>query len=65
VSEQRLEVADVFRRYGQEFLDRWGYVLSRQQLKVFRDIGACRTAALGNSTLLPRHHPAVALPIQH
>lgn len=47
MSEQRLEVADVFRRHGQEFLDRWGYVLSRQQLKAFRDIGACRTAALG------------------
>lgn len=47
MSEQRLEVADVFRQHGQEFLDRWGDVLSRQQLKVFRDISACRTAALG------------------
>jgi hypothetical protein len=47
VSGQRLEVADVFRQHGQEFPDRWGDVLSRQQLKVFRDIGACRTAALG------------------
>ena len=47
MNEQRLEVADVFRRHGQEFLDRWGHVLSRQQLKAFRDIGACRTAALG------------------
>jgi len=47
VSEARLEVADVFRRHGQEFLNRWGRVLSRQQLKAFRDIGACRTAALG------------------
>jgi hypothetical protein len=42
-----LEVADVFRRHGQEFLDRWGNILSRQQLKAFRDIVACRTAALG------------------
>ena len=47
MSEHRLEVADVFRQHGQEFLDRWGQVLSRQQLKAFRDIGACRTAALG------------------
>ena len=47
MSEQRLEVADVFRRYGQKFLDCWGHVLSRQQRKAFRDIGACRTAALG------------------
>jgi Putative transposase/Transposase zinc-binding domain len=47
VSEPRLEVADIFRQHGQEFLDRWGQVLSPQQLKAFRDIGACRTAALG------------------
>jgi len=45
--EHRLEVADIFRQHGQEFLNRWGNVLSRQQRKVFRDIGACRTAALG------------------
>jgi len=47
VTEHRLEVADVFRQHGQEFLDRWGHVLSRQQRKAFRDIVACRTAALG------------------
>jgi len=47
VSEHRLEVADVFRQHGQEFLDRWGSVLSPEQEKAFRDIGACRTAALG------------------
>jgi hypothetical protein len=45
--EDRLEVADVFRQHGQEFLNRWGDVLSTQQCKAFRDIGACRTAALG------------------
>ena len=48
MTEARLEVADVFRQYGQEFLDRWGDVLSLQQRKAFRDIGACRTAALGS-----------------
>lgn len=47
MSEHRLEVADVFRQHGQEFLERWGDVLSPQQCKVLRDIGACRTAALG------------------
>ena len=47
MNEPRLEVADVFRQHGQEFLDRWGDVLSPQQRKAFRDIGACRTAALG------------------
>jgi hypothetical protein len=47
VNEHRLEVADVFRQYGQAFLDRWGDMLSPQQRKAFRDIGACRTAALG------------------
>jgi hypothetical protein len=47
VTEHRLEVADVFHQHGQEFLNRWGDVLSTQQRKAFRDIGACRTAALG------------------
>ena len=43
----RLEVADVFHAHQQEFLERWGPVLSRQQHKALRDIGLCRTAALG------------------
>ncbi len=47
MTEPRLEVADVFRQHGQEFLDRWGEVLSRLQRKALRDISACRTAALG------------------
>jgi hypothetical protein len=47
VTGHQLEVADVFRLHGQEFLDRWGDVLSPQQRKAFRDIVACRTAALG------------------
>jgi hypothetical protein len=42
-----LEVADVFRQHEQEFLKRWGDRLSPHQRKAFRDIGACRTAALG------------------
>lgn len=48
MTESRLEVADVFRQHGQEFLDRWGDVLSPQQRKAFQDIAACRTAALGS-----------------
>jgi Putative transposase/Transposase zinc-binding domain len=47
VNEHRLEIADVFRQHGQEFLNRWGDVLSPEQRKAFRDIGVCRTAALG------------------
>src|SRR6202030_355006 len=45
MSEHRLEVADVFGTYGDEFLARWGHVLSRAQRKAFDDIRACRTAA--------------------
>ena len=45
--EHRLEVADVFRQYGEAFLKRWGHTVSPQQRKALRDIGACRTAALG------------------
>ena len=47
MSEHWLEVADVFRTYGDDFLCRWGSVLSRSQRKAFEDIRACRTAALG------------------
>lgn len=43
----RLEVADVFRTHQDQFIQRWGHVLSDQQRKVLRDIGLCRTAALG------------------
>jgi hypothetical protein len=47
MSDHRLEVADVFRTYGDDFLAQWGHVLSREQRKAFEDIRACRTAALG------------------
>jgi Transposase zinc-binding domain len=47
VTEHRLEVADVIRQHGEEFLKRWGHTVSPQQRKALRDIGACRTASLG------------------
>ena len=47
MNEHRLEVADVFRQYGEEFLKRWGHTVSPQQRKALRDIAACRTATLG------------------
>lgn len=47
MNPHRLEVADVFRQHEQEFLERWGPVLSPQQLRVFRDICACQTEVLG------------------
>ena len=43
----RLEVADVLHAHQEQFLERWRPVLSRQQHKALRDIGLCRTAALG------------------
>ncbi len=43
----RLEVADVLHAHQQAFLQRWGPVVSRQQHKALRDLGLCRTAALG------------------
>jgi hypothetical protein len=46
VSRHRLEVADVFRQHEQEFLSQGR--LSAPQLRAFRDICACRTAALGS-----------------
>ncbi len=47
MSEHRLEVADVFRTYGDNFLALWERVLSRPQRKAFDDIRNCRTATLG------------------
>jgi len=47
MKEHRLEVADVFRQYRKKFLSIGGHTLSPQQRKALRDIGICRTAALG------------------
>ncbi len=43
----RLEVADVFREYGSQFLNRYGSSLCIEQKCVFNAILACRTPALG------------------
>ena len=47
MSEHRLEVADVFRRYERDFFAQWGHVLGPHQRKAFKAIRDCRTAALG------------------
>jgi hypothetical protein len=47
MSEHRLEVADVFRRYEKDFFAQWGHVLGPHQRKAFEAIRDCRTAALG------------------
>ena len=41
------EVADIIRRAGDKFLDRYRDSLTWSQLKVLRAIASCRTAALG------------------
>ncbi|HVH73074.1 MAG TPA: IS91 family transposase [Candidatus Dormibacteraeota bacterium] len=43
----RLEVADVFHRYGEAYRQQHAGSLSRDQLRVMRAIERCRTAALG------------------
>ena len=43
----RLEVADVFRRYGEAYRQQHAGSLSRDQLRVMSAIERCRTAALG------------------
>jgi predicted Zn-ribbon and HTH transcriptional regulator len=43
----RLEVADVFRRYGDAYRQQHAGSLSRDQLRVMTAIERCRTAALG------------------
>ena len=43
----RLEVADVFRRYGEAYRQQHAGSLSHAQLRVMSAIERCRTAALG------------------
>ena len=47
MNQHRPEVADVFRRYEQEFFASWGHVLSPEQRRAFAAIRDCRTSALG------------------
>jgi hypothetical protein len=47
MSRPTLEVADLIRAQGDRFLDRYRSSFRFQQLKVFRAIQNCRTAALG------------------
>ena len=42
-----IEVADIVRRRRRQFLERFKAVLSYQQLKAYRAVERCRTAALG------------------
>ncbi|HTS69380.1 MAG TPA: IS91 family transposase, partial [Terriglobia bacterium] len=43
----RLEVADIFRRYGPAYRQQQAGSLSRGQRRVMSAIALCRTAALG------------------
>jgi hypothetical protein len=47
MSRPALEVADLLRAQGSRFLEQYQNTFSYQQLKVFRAIQNCRTAALG------------------
>jgi hypothetical protein len=47
MTRPRLEVADVLRRHGDAFLQRYDSTLSSGQRRVLRDVAACRTATLG------------------
>ena len=47
MARPRLEVADIFRRYGDEYRRRHGASLSTAQRRVMAAIERCRTAALG------------------
>jgi len=42
-----LEVADIFRRYGEAYLEKYGAKLPPRHRRAFQDILHCRTPALG------------------
>lgn len=43
---ESFELADIVREHGEDLRSRWGFLPERVD-RAFRDIGACRTAALG------------------
>ena len=47
MSRPAMEVADILRAQGNRFLERYQSSISYQQLKAFRAVSRCRTAALG------------------
>jgi hypothetical protein len=47
MTRHRLEVADVFRKYKNEFFEQYGNSLSADQRRAFDAVVACRTKALG------------------
>jgi hypothetical protein len=47
IDRPALEVADIFRHYGEEYRRKHAAAMSPQQFRVMRDIEVCRTAVLG------------------
>jgi hypothetical protein len=47
-----LEVADIFRQYGSEYLRRFGQAMLPSHRRAFDDLLACRTPALGGHVLV-------------
>src|SRR5436309_14294734 len=47
VDGSKPELADIFRRYGEAYLQKFGASLSAAQRRVMKAIQSCRTAALG------------------
>ncbi|MBC8391180.1 MAG: IS91 family transposase [Deltaproteobacteria bacterium] len=47
MSRPKLEVADVFRKYGESFLQKYGAATSPEQRRVMHAIEICRTESLG------------------
>ena len=57
MNRPKLEVGDVFRRYGEAYREQHSPSLSTAQRRVMRAIELCRTAALGSH--LGRAHLAI------
>jgi Putative transposase/Transposase zinc-binding domain len=47
MSRPEIEVADIVRQHGHQFLERYGHTLCSEQRRALRAIELCRTAALG------------------
>jgi hypothetical protein len=46
-NETSVELADIVRAHGEDYLERYGWMTSWHQRRVLLDIARCRTAAMG------------------
>ena len=47
MQKQQLEVADIIHKYGSDYINRYGNVMSSNHKQVLKSIAICRTSVMG------------------